>query len=163
MPVLCAGNGEVIQFLESPEYNMFTCIVFDTAPTGHTLRLLSLPDFLDASIGKILKSDKLEKLWERMIKVHELFRDTDSTEFVIVTIPTLLLKSVQENDNYAAMREKPKDSPRVNLFLLVTLHYSSFKVWYFHMVLLVEEKRGAGVEARELKKDDEVWLVGRSI
>ncbi|KAJ0102846.1 hypothetical protein Patl1_06062 [Pistacia atlantica] len=45
----------VMQFLESQEYSMFTRIVFDTAPTGHTLRLLSLPDFLDASIGKILK------------------------------------------------------------------------------------------------------------
>ncbi|XP_050887982.1 ATPase GET3B isoform X2 [Lathyrus oleraceus] len=86
--------SKVMQFLESPEYNMFTRIVFDTAPTGHTLRLLSLPDFLDASIGKILKlkqkissatsaiksvfgqentredaADKLEKLRERMIKV----------------------------------------------------------------------------------------------
>ncbi|MBA0721393.1 hypothetical protein Golax_008939 [Gossypium laxum] len=47
--------SKVMQFLESPQYNMFTRIVFDTAPTGHTLRLLSLPDFLDASIGKILK------------------------------------------------------------------------------------------------------------
>lgn len=72
---------QVIQFLELQEYSMFTRIVFDTAPTvstqwngimllkfldyplnlmscfwqGHTLRLLSLPDFLDASIGKILK------------------------------------------------------------------------------------------------------------
>ncbi|RVW27539.1 putative arsenical pump-driving ATPase [Vitis vinifera] len=69
----------VMQFLESQEYSIFTRIVFDTAPTGHTLRLLSLPDFLDASIGKILKADKLERLRERMVKVRELFRDTDST------------------------------------------------------------------------------------
>lgn len=108
--------SKVMQFLESQEYNMFTRIVFDTAPTGHTLRLLSLPDFLDASIGKILKlrqkiasatsaiksvfgqeekrqedaSSKLERLRERMIKVRELFRDTKSTEFVIVTIPTVM-------------------------------------------------------------------------
>lgn len=71
---------QVMQFLESEQYSSFTRIVFDTAPTvrkmrhscvisfwrlfleldghrlqGHTLRLLSLPDFLDASIGKILK------------------------------------------------------------------------------------------------------------
>nr|XP_017231036.1 PREDICTED: ATPase GET3-like [Daucus carota subsp. sativus] len=107
--------SKVIQFLELEEYNKFTRIVFDTAPTGHTLRLLSLPDFLDASIGKILKlrqkissatsaiksvfgqegnqpdaADKLEKLRERMIKVRDLFRDTESTEFVIVTIPTVM-------------------------------------------------------------------------
>uniref|UniRef100_A0A7N0RH93 ArsA/GET3 Anion-transporting ATPase-like domain-containing protein n=1 Tax=Kalanchoe fedtschenkoi TaxID=63787 RepID=A0A7N0RH93_KALFE len=110
--------SKVMQFLESQEYNMFTRIVFDTAPTGHTLRLLSLPDFLDASIGKILKlkqklasatsaiksvfgqesnqqdsADKLEKLRERMVKVRELFRDTETTEFVIVTIPTVMAVS----------------------------------------------------------------------
>ncbi|KAJ8441483.1 hypothetical protein Cgig2_011160 [Carnegiea gigantea] len=52
--------SKVMQFLEAQEYRMFTRIVFDTAPTGHTLRLLSLPDFLDASIGKILKDEERE-------------------------------------------------------------------------------------------------------
>lgn len=69
---------QVMEFVESQEFNKFSRIVFDTAPTvnnythpdcftggfkcvrycllqGHTLRLLSLPDFLDASIGKMMK------------------------------------------------------------------------------------------------------------
>ncbi|KAE8701533.1 Zim17-type zinc finger protein [Hibiscus syriacus] len=121
--------SKVMQFLESPQYNMFTRIVFDTAPTGHTLRLLSLPDFLDASIGKILKlrqkiasatsaiksvfgqeetqqnaADKLEKLRERMVKVRDLFRDADSTEFVIVTIPTVM--AVSESSRLSASLKK---------------------------------------------------------
>ncbi|XP_056696318.1 ATPase GET3B isoform X2 [Spinacia oleracea] len=122
--------SKVIQFLESQEYSMFTRIVFDTAPTGHTLRLLSLPDFLDASIGKILKlrqkitsatsalksvfgqekppqqdaAGKLEKLRERMVQVRELFRDTDSTEFVIVTIPTVM--AINESARLSASLKK---------------------------------------------------------
>lgn len=122
--------SKVMQFLEAQEYSMFTRIVFDTAPTGHTLRLLSLPDFLDASIGKILKlrekiasatsaiksvfgheqapqqdaSSKLERLRERMVKVRELFRDTDSTEFVIVTIPTVM--AISESTRLCASLKK---------------------------------------------------------
>jgi len=121
--------SKVMQFLESEQYSSFTRIVFDTAPTGHTLRLLSLPDFLDASIGKILKlkqkiasatsaiksvfgqeqtqddaADKLQRLRERMIKVRELFRDTDSTEFVIVTIPTVM--AVSESSRLRASLKK---------------------------------------------------------
>ncbi|KAH9609423.1 hypothetical protein KSS87_013320 [Heliosperma pusillum] len=123
--------AKVMQFLESQEYRMFTRIIFDTAPTGHTLRLLSLPDFLEASIGKILKlrqkiasatsalksvfgseqpnqeqdaAGKLKRLQEQMVKVRELFRDTEATEFVIVTIPTVM--AINESSRLCASLKK---------------------------------------------------------
>eukprot|EP01018_Ginkgo_biloba_P021387 Gb_19484 [translate_table: standard] len=123
--------SKVMQFVQAPEYNKFTRIIFDTAPTGHTLRLLSLPDFLDASIGKIIKlkqkltsatdaiksvfgqsgeshqtpTDKLEQLKERMAMVRELFRDKESTEFVIVTIPTVMAVSESSRLRFSLEKE----------------------------------------------------------
>ena len=47
--------AKVVEFANSEEYAKFTRIVFDTAPTGHTLRLLTLPTFLDNTIGKIVR------------------------------------------------------------------------------------------------------------
>ncbi|KAI4382311.1 hypothetical protein MLD38_008290 [Melastoma candidum] len=106
--------SKVMQILEMPEYSMFSRIVFDTAPTGHTLRLLSLPDFLDGSLGKMMKvkkklasataaiksvfgqeapqdaPDRLEQMRDKMRKVRDLFRDPDAMEFIIVTIPTVM-------------------------------------------------------------------------
>jgi arsenite-transporting ATPase len=107
--------AKVIQFLEDEKYQDFKRIIFDTAPTGHTLRLLSLPDFLDSFIGKIYKMrvkmsnitsafksmmgmntqrdsslDIMDNLKKHVIKVKELFKDPISTEFMIVTIPTIM-------------------------------------------------------------------------
>ncbi|TYI80832.1 hypothetical protein E1A91_D05G113400v1 [Gossypium mustelinum] len=122
--------SKVMQIVESSQYSMFSRIVFDTAPTGHTLRLLSLPDILDASIGKIMKfkqklasaastfksvlgkaaeqqdvPDKLQQLRERMTKVRDLFRDSNSTEFVIVTIPSVM--AINESSRlHASLRKE---------------------------------------------------------
>lgn len=107
--------SKVVAFLKDPKYSKFTRVVFDTAPTGHTLRLLTLPDFLDATIGKVvrlrakltsagsaikgafgIKSEKdpavvkLEQLQGRMEEAKELFRNKETTEFVIVSIPTVM-------------------------------------------------------------------------
>ena len=107
---------KVISFTKDAQFSKFTRIVFDTAPTGHTLRLLTLPDFLDATVTKIVRLRqkisgaatavkslfgvgdggqdeavmKLEALKARLQEVRDLFRDAAQTEFVIVTIPTVL-------------------------------------------------------------------------
>lgn len=44
-----------MQLTKAKDGRDFDRIVIDTAPTGHTLRLLSFPDFLDSFLGKIIK------------------------------------------------------------------------------------------------------------
>src|SRR3989344_3218583 len=47
-----AAFDKFMQYMQSKEYDV---IIFDTAPTGHALRFLSLPYVLDSWIGKLIK------------------------------------------------------------------------------------------------------------
>jgi arsenite-transporting ATPase len=44
--------GEVLNSLDN--YN-FDVVIFDTAPTGHTLRLLNFPNILDKALLKMIQ------------------------------------------------------------------------------------------------------------
>ncbi|KAH6827972.1 P-loop containing nucleoside triphosphate hydrolases superfamily protein [Perilla frutescens var. hirtella] len=70
------------------------------APTGLTAitkKLASAKAAIISAFGKGeqdgVSSDKLEQLKESMSKVRDLFRDLEITEFVIVTIPTVMALS----------------------------------------------------------------------
>lgn len=47
-----AAFDRFLQYMQNRDYDV---IIFDTAPTGHALRFLSLPDVLDSWVGKLIK------------------------------------------------------------------------------------------------------------
>lgn len=92
------------------EQNIYKTIVVDTAPTGHTLRLLSMPNAVNSwliffsglhnkykGIMRFLTGintndveNFISTLTEGIYKTHMLITDKDKTEFIIVTIPDLM-------------------------------------------------------------------------
>ena len=118
--------GEVIKSLD--EYN-FDLIIFDTAPTGHTLRLLNFPNILEKGLLKLIElkdkfggmfsqvqammnqnggqgEDLQKKLFDginnmktKIEAVNEQFKDADKTTFVAVCIPEFL--SMYETERLA--------------------------------------------------------------
>lgn len=108
------GFAEVLRMVNSMD---FSVVVFDTAPTGHTIRLLQLPSALDRSLGKLSSlssglggmmqqamqamgmgggsgeesiQSRLEQLKRDVEKVSRQFKDHSLTTFVCVCIPEFL-------------------------------------------------------------------------
>ena len=103
--------------IETMSADKFDAVVFDTAPTGHTLRLMLLPRMLDGWVGKLLavrgtmakigrvfrkllpKDDRrdssdldgdLQTVRARVADVRALITDPERTCFALVTIPEAL-------------------------------------------------------------------------
>ncbi len=98
---LMAGT-RILDFMEHNEYDI---IILDTAPSGHTLRLLELPEIVIEWFDKIINylhkfNDRvyvhnnikelmkfLTEMKEKILNIQEIINDVNKTWFVIVTIP----------------------------------------------------------------------------
>ncbi len=102
--------GKVLEFIEKDhDYDL---IVFDTAPTGHTLRLLSLPETLSGWIGKILQ------LRLRMGKMFGALKRMFTKEEKKEENPLELLKQMKD-----AILNARDDltNPEINSFVIVMI------------------------------------------
>ena len=100
---------QLLEYLDDPRFDR---VIVDTAPTGHTLRLLELPELMDSMVGRVMKmrqrmqgmfegikgmfggggdnadqSADLEQLRERIERLRGVLRDPDRTDFRVVMIP----------------------------------------------------------------------------
>lgn len=101
-----AAFDRFIQFIEGKEYD---AVVFDTAPTGHTLRLLDLPfDYakqVEMMVGCAESSDIKEATENRFRTIINTLRDKRHTVFSLVLYP----ESTPILESYRAMLDL-KDS-----------------------------------------------------
>ncbi len=108
--------------LEYMDDSRFDRVVIDTAPTGHTLRLLELPEVMDSMLGRVLTMrqrlsgmmdsvtdmfgddengaemdmEDLEELRERIEVLRDVLQDPTQTDFRVVLVPEEL--SVRESE-----------------------------------------------------------------
>ncbi len=106
-----AAFDKFLKYMQNKEYDI---IIFDTAPTGHALRFLSLPEVLESWVGKLIRmrmkitavtsmikkilpfggkdedgfgSKELEEMKARIAEAKKLLSDPKKTHFNLVLIP----------------------------------------------------------------------------
>jgi len=99
------GFETILRHVENPHHDV---VIFDTAPTGHTLRFLGLPEILDGWTDRILRimrmtggirmmlmggskekeiREEIQRFQRRVRHVRRIMADDTVTTFSLVTIP----------------------------------------------------------------------------
>jgi arsenite-transporting ATPase len=100
----------LLQYMDDPRFDR---VIVDTAPTGHTLRLLELPEMMESMTGRLLAvrdrlsgvvgsvkgmfgadeaavdqgMDDLQQLADRIERLRGRLRDPQRTDFRVVMVP----------------------------------------------------------------------------
>jgi arsenite-transporting ATPase len=114
----------VQQLMRYMDDDRFGRVVVDTAPTGHTLRLLELPEMLESMTGRLLRlrerlsgmadavpgfgddaaAPDLDEVREQVERLRAVLRDPQRTDFRIVMVPEEM--SVRESER---LRERLRE------------------------------------------------------
>ncbi|MBI5073535.1 ArsA family ATPase [Candidatus Woesearchaeota archaeon] len=113
---------KIMEFIGDNSYDQY---ILDTAPSGHTIRLLALPDLIDKWVDVLVLMHKkkeymrqrftgrniedeasrfLKRLKEDIRKVRDILCDVDRTLFQVITIPEAM--AVEETTRFCSLLEE---------------------------------------------------------
>ncbi|MEX0626041.1 MAG: TRC40/GET3/ArsA family transport-energizing ATPase [Chloroflexota bacterium] len=149
--------GSLLWIAEHHDSGDYDVIVVDAAPTGETLRLLSLPEagkwwmekiepigrritkltgpFIQRVVGMPMPGDEVfnagEELFRRLEHMHDLLIDPDLTSVrVVLTLEQVVIKEAQRSFTYFHLYGYPTDLVIANRVLPDEVGWKYFRGWY---------------------------------
>lgn len=153
------GMDEVSCFLWVHSHfkdNEYDVIVVDSAPTGETLRLLSLPDVarwwivkifpIERKVVKVIRPavkvvssmplpedhtyDAVEDLFDRLDAIHKVFSDPKVTSIrLVLNLEKMVIKETQRAFTYLNLYGYPTDAVIVNRSMPINVSDPFFEEW----------------------------------
>jgi arsenite-transporting ATPase len=153
------GMEEVSSFLwvyNHYQENEYDVIIVDSAPTGETLKLLSLPDVarwwlvkvfpIERKVLKVVRPavkvlsdmplpeedtyEAIEQLFEKLNSIHKVFSDPEITSIrLVLNLEKMVIKETQRAYTYLNLYGYPVDSAIVNRTMPKELDHPYFKEW----------------------------------
>ena len=149
--------GSLLWIAEHHDSGKYDVIVVDAAPTGETLRLLSLPEagrwwmekiepigrritkltrpLIQRVVGMPMPDDEVfdagEDLFRRLEHMHDLLADPDKTSVrVVLTLEQVVIKEAQRSFTYFHLYGYPTDLVIANRVLPDDVKWLYFRGWY---------------------------------